>query len=71
MANFSDLIENQENKHPVLEVTDLKKHYVLRSGIGWSARKRFTPLTASPFRSGLERRWGWWEKADVENPRWA
>ena len=40
MSNSSDSTKNQTSKHPVLEVADLKKHYVLRSGIGWSARKK-------------------------------
>jgi oligopeptide/dipeptide ABC transporter ATP-binding protein len=40
MSNSSDSSEKQASKYPVLEVTDLKKHFVLHSGIRWSARKK-------------------------------
>jgi len=40
MTDFPDTAGTPAGTRPVLEVTDLKKHYVLRSGIGWSAEKK-------------------------------
>jgi hypothetical protein len=54
---------------PLLEVTDLKKHFPIRKGL--LTRTVAMPSTAYPSALPMARRSVSWAKAAAENRRWA
>jgi len=50
MSNIPDFREYNGNEHPILDVTDLKKHYVLRKGTGWSAKPKVYAVDGVTFK---------------------